>query len=150
MPRLHGNAGISLIEVLSAVGLFSVVAVGITTSVVSNVKLNSRSRTTAAATALVQDRIEQIRMIVPIINTVPAELTAGSYSDANNPLTPLGDANGTFTRTWTVAGVPQYLNGSVVGNRPGIVQVAVKVSWSGPLAGSMTAVTYACTTPTCG
>ena len=150
MNRFRSQAGVSMLEVLASLALFAVVASGLTTMTVSNIKLNSNSKTIAAATALVQIRIEQIRAIVPVINTVPADLTVGTHNDPNNPLTALGAANGTFTRSWSVTTVPQYLNGSVVGVRPGIVQVAVTVSWSKPAAGTLTSVTYACTTPDCG
>jgi type II secretory pathway pseudopilin PulG len=152
MRRIRNHDGLSIIEVLSAVGVFSLVAASITSSVVSNIKINTRGRTTSAAAALAQDKIEHLRNIVPdpVTNAVPADLTAGTHTDPGNPLTALGDTNGTFTRIWTVGGVPQYLNGTVVGNRPGVVLVSVTVSWPQPLAGSVTAVTYACTTPTCG
>jgi Tfp pilus assembly protein PilV len=150
MNQLRSQAGISMLEVLSSLALFAVVASGLTTMTVSNIKLNSSSKTIAAATALMQNKIEQIRAIVPVVNTVPADLTNGTHNDPNNPMTALGEPNGTFTRTWTVTTVPQYLNGSVVGARPGMVQVTVTVSWSTPVAGTLTAVTFACTTANCG
>ena len=150
MRRLRNQAGISLVEVLGALALFAVVASGLTTAAVSSIQLNSQSRTIAAATALMQNKMEQLRSTVPVVNTVPAELTVGTHNDPSNPITALGGSNGTFTRSWNVTTVAQYLNGSVVGARPGIVQVAVTVSWSAPRAGSLTAVTYACTTPNCG
>jgi Tfp pilus assembly protein PilV len=150
MNRLRSQAGSSLLEVLSATALFSVVAVGLTSSTVFNTKLSTNSRTIAAATTLLQNKVEQIRSTVPVANTVPPELTVGTHSDPNNPITALGATNGTFTRSWVVRTVPQYFNGSVVGARPGIVQVAVTVSWTTPGSGTMTAVTYACTMPNCG
>jgi Tfp pilus assembly protein PilV len=150
MNRLRGQSGISLIEVLGAIALFTAVAVGITNSTITNFKLSNDSRTMAAATALVQNKIEQIRMIVPQAGTVPADLTLGTHNPADNPITALGTPNGPFTRTWNVTGVPQYLNGVVVGMRPAIVEVVVTVSWTTPIPGSVKAVTYACTTPQCG
>ena len=146
---LANQTGLSLIEVLSAIALFTVIATGLNTSLTSNISLSSASRTTAAALALAQNKIEQIRQINPVQNVTPADLTLGTHSDPNNPLTALGATNGTFTRTWTVASVPQYLSGTLVGNRTGIAQVTVTVSWSTPVAGSLKAVTYACTTPLC-
>ncbi len=150
MNRLRRQTGFTLIEVLSAIGLFSIVAVGLSTSTISNMQLTSRSKTIAAANALLQNKIEQIRMIQPVLNTVPPDLTPGPHTDSSNPMTALGTANGTFTRTWTVSTIPQYLNGTVVGVRPAMVEVAVTVSWTTPLPGTVSAVTYACTTPTCG
>jgi Tfp pilus assembly protein PilV len=150
MNRFRSQDGISMLEVLASLTLFAVVASGLTTMTVSNIKLNSGAKTIAAATALMQNKMEQIRAIVPVVNTVPADLTIGTHNDPNNPMTALGEANGTFTRTWAVTSVPQYLNGTVVGARPGIVQVAVTVSWSTPVPGRLTAVTFACTTANCG
>jgi len=150
MARLSSERGLSLIEVIFAFSLFAAVAGAFSTSVATNIKLSNGSRTTAAATALVQGKIEQIRLTVPVTNVVPADLTLGTHNDPNNPLTAVGDANGTFTRSWVVTGVPQYLNGTVVGNRPAMVMVKVTVTWTKPLPGSQMAVTYACTTPNCG
>ena len=153
MNRVRNQRGITLIETMAALGVFSVVAVGFTTSTIANIKMNNESRTIAAATALVQNQIENIRMLQPVVSTVstiPADLTTGTHTDPNNPVTALGAANGTFTRTWTVSNVSQYLSGSVVGVRPGLIQVAVTVSWTTPIAGSVTAVTYACKTQYCG
>ena len=150
MRRLRSQTGISLLEVLASLTVFSVVAAGLTTSVVSNIKFNNSSRTIAAATALVQNKIEKIRMTVPVVNVTPSDLTVGTHTDPNNPLTALGASGGTFTRTWTVSSVSQYLSGSVVGVRPGMAQVAVTVSWTKPTSGSLTSVTYACTTSNCG
>jgi len=148
---LRRPAGFTLIEVMSAIAIFSVVAVGLSTSTISNMQLNTRSKTLAAASALLQNKIEQIRLIQGVSYTPPADLTSGTHPDtANNPMTALDSASGSFTRTWTVSGVPQYLGTTVVGVRPGVVKVVVTVSWSAPLAGSVSEVTYACTTPTCG
>jgi Tfp pilus assembly protein PilV len=150
MNRLRSEAGITIMEVLGTLAVFSVVATGLMTITASNGKLNNDSRTIAAATELAQNEIEKIRMIVPQPNVVPADLTSGSHIDPNNPLTALDGSGGSFTRTWNVTSVSQYLNGSVVGARPNMVQVAVTVSWTLPVARSVTEVTYACTTANCG
>ena len=150
MTRLGSERGITLIEVAFAFTLFAAVATALSTSIVANIKLSNNSRTIAAATALAQSKIEQLRLTVPVTNAVPTELTLGTHSDPNNPLTALGGTSGSFTRSWVVSGVPQYLNGSVVGNRPAMVEVAVTVRWTTPVAGSQTEVTYVCTTPNCG
>jgi hypothetical protein len=150
MQRLGSTDGVTFVEVLAALGLFSVVAVGLTTSIVSDTKLGNQSRVVAAGAALAQDKIEQLRMIQPVANTIPADLTVGTHVDPSDPMTWLGGTRGTLTRTWNVTGVPQYLNNAVVGVRPGIVQVAVTVSWSTPASGSITNVTFACTSTTCG
>jgi Tfp pilus assembly protein PilV len=150
MTQIRSQAGISLVEVLFSISLFSVVAVGLNASTVVNMQLNTRGKTIAAATALAQNKLEQIRMIIPVTNTVPADLTTGTHQDPGNPMTALDGGTGTFTRTWNVAGVPQYYNGSVVGVRPALVRVAVTVTWSTPIPGTVTVVSYTCSTPNCG
>jgi prepilin-type N-terminal cleavage/methylation domain-containing protein len=150
MNHPRSQTGFTLIEVMSAIGLFSIIAVGLSSSTIANMRLNSRGKTLAAAHALAQNKIEQIRLIQPAIFTIPADLTAGTHNDAGNPMTALDGTSGSFTRSWTVSMVPQYYNGSIVGARVGVVKVTVTVSWPNPLAGSVTHVTYACTTPTCG
>jgi Tfp pilus assembly protein PilV len=150
MKRLGTDSGISLIEVTFAFSLFAAVATALSTSIATNIKLSNESRTLAAGAALAQTKLEQLRLTAPVTNTMPADLTLGTHLDPGNPLTATGGTNGTFTRRWVVSGVPQYLNGTVVGSRAAMVEVAVTVSWTTPTAGSQTAVTYVCTTPYCG
>ena len=148
--RLRSQRGISLLEVLSALSLFSVVAVGLSGSTITNMQLNTRSRTIAAATALLQNKVEQIRLTAPQPNVWPADLIVGTHHDPANPLTALDGSGGSFTRRWEVTRLPQYNGTLVVGSRPAIVKVEVTVSWAGARPGSVRAVTYACTTPNCG
>jgi len=148
MNQLGNQTGLSLIEVLTAISLFSIVATGLSTSTISNMQLTTRSKLLTAANALVQNKIEQIRMINPDAYSVPSDLTPGTHPPET--VTALDGSNGSFTRSWTVTTVPQYYNGSVVGARPGLVEVTVTVAWTSPLPGMATAVTYACTTPICG
>ena len=150
MNCLCNQRGLGLIEVLSAIALFAVVATGLSSSGITSIKLNNQSRTAAAATALMLNKIEHLRTLIPVTNTVPADLALGAHDDPNNPITALGQPNGTFTRSWNVVSIPQYYNGTVVGVVPSIVQVAVTVSWTQPQPGRLTAVTYACTTLDCG
>ena len=138
MSVLCTERGVSLVEVLTALTLFAIVAAGLTVTTVSTTHSNTVSKTTAAASALVNDEIEQLRALDPATN--PAALTAGTHSDPSNPLTGSGAANGSFTRTWTVtANTPGH----------GLSEVAVSVSWNGPTPGTITGVTYVCSTATC-
>lgn len=151
-PRRHlsGAAGFGMVEVLAALALFSVVAVGVSAAIVSGTRSNFQSRMQAAASALAQNKIEQIRAIAPSSGTTPADLTLGLHTDSANPISGLEGSGGKFTRTWTVTGVKAYLGSTVVGWRPNMVRVEVHVSWTKPAAGDMAIVTYACTTPNCG
>lgn len=150
MGRSRREAGFGLIEILASIALFAVVAVAVSTSVVNTAKRNRQGSALSIAANLVQNQIEKIRAITPVSGTIPADLTTGLHLDPLNPISGTGAAGGGYTRTWTVAGVPQLLGGTVVGNVPGIVRVEVAVTWSVPFAGKMSATTYVCLTPTCG
>ncbi len=136
MTRARGQAGFSIIEVLAAMAIFGILAAGLTSATVGTIKSNSISRQAAAATALVQNKVEQLRA-----PTVPvADLTAGLHSDARNPMSSLGHGGGTFTRTWQVTRNSP---------RTGIAQVVVTVAWNGPEPLSVNGVTYVCQSATC-
>lgn len=138
MTMKRGNNGFAMLEVLAAVTLFAIVATGLAATTIGTVGANNVSRQAAAATALMHDKMEQLRALDPATN--PADLAAGSHSDPLNPLTPTGQGQGTYTRTWTVtANTP----------KTGLAQIAVTVSWKSPAARSITAATYVCQTATC-
>lgn len=140
-PSMRGNrqAGLSLLEVLSGMAVFAVVAAGLASTTVSTIKLNSTSRHTTVASFLIHDKVEELRSLNPAAN--PPDFTPGNHYDAGNPLSPLGVEGGMFTRTWTVTP-----------NRPGIgmAEVVVTVSWRSPDGPrSMSAATFVCRTETC-
>lgn len=138
MTMKRGNNGFAMLEVLAAVTLFAIVATGLAATTIGTVGANNVSRQAAAATALMHDKMEQLRALDP--TTSPADLAAGSHSDPLNPLTPMGQGQGTYTRTWTVtANTP----------KTGLAQIVVTVSWKSPAARSITAATYVCQTATC-
>jgi Tfp pilus assembly protein PilV len=132
----RGERGSSMIEVLAAVALFTIIAGGLTGAVVTNTKLSNGVRTTAAAAALAQNKIEQFRSIVTSTGVIPAALTVGTHTDGT--VTAMDGSGGTFTRSWTVTSV-----------KPGLVKVAIKIQWTTPVPGSTQVITYACTQPKC-
>jgi hypothetical protein len=67
-------------------------------------------------------------------------LSAGAHQDALNPLTPLAQAGGRFTRSWRVTPATP---------RVGLAEVVVTVAWNESTARSISAVTYVCTSTTC-
>jgi prepilin-type N-terminal cleavage/methylation domain-containing protein len=138
MTMMRRDNGFAMLEVLAAITLFAVVATGLAATTVGTVKANNASRQTAAATALMHDKLEQLRALDPATN--PPDLAAGSHNDPLNPLTPTGQAQGAYTRTWTVnRNTPKI----------GVAQIVVTVAWNGPAQHSITAVTYVCQTATC-
>jgi len=139
MKALRESAGFSLLEVLASITVFAVAAAGLSTATVGTLRANTNSRDISAATALVQDKIEQLRALDPTAN--PADLRAGSHSDTLNPMTPLGAAGGYFTRTWVVTSSTPQL---------GLGEAVVTVTWRrAGTSRSVRAVTYFCQSSTC-
>ena len=89
---LNSEKGIGLVEIIIAMLIF---AVGITAAIrtlpVSN-RSTTRARNLTTATNLAQQKIEEL-MGVPYND---AQLGAGTYNDADNPIERIS------TRTWTV------------------------------------------------
>jgi len=139
MMRRTDQRGFAMLEVMLAIGLFGLVAGGLSVATVGSVRANDISKQTSAAAALVQNTVERFRALNPAVSA--ADLTPGYHADPSNPLTPLGAANGFFTRSWTVtANTPKI----------GLSQVAVTVTWQRNATRSVTGVTYVCVTATCG
>ena len=102
MPAL-GNTGYSLLEILVAMAIFSIVSVALTSSITSGIRINHASGQLTQATVFAQDILEAL-------SARPAARTSGS--DTPQP---------GFIRTWTVTpDVPQ----------PGVTQIDVTVSWT--------------------
>ena len=101
MPAL-GRAGYSLIEVLVALTLFSVAALGISAGVATVVRTGKLSADFTHATILAQDKLEELRAQV-------GPVTTGSDSPQSG-----------FARTWAVT--PDS-------PETGVTQINVTVSW---------------------
>jgi type II secretory pathway pseudopilin PulG len=135
---LFGNTGFGTLEVLVVLGLFAVVATGLTVVSIGAMKANSTSRDAAAAATLIYDKIEKLRALDPATN--PADFLPGVHDDPLNPLSPLGQEGGRFERSWEVTGTTP---------RIGLAEVVVTVSWTDTTARSISGATYVCASSTC-
>jgi prepilin-type N-terminal cleavage/methylation domain-containing protein len=98
-----GNTGYSLLEMLVAMSIFSIVSVALTVSLTSGIRINHASERLTQATVLAHDTLE-------VLSARPAARESGS--DTPQP---------GFTRTWTVTpDVPQ----------PGVTQLDVTIAWT--------------------
>jgi type II secretory pathway pseudopilin PulG len=121
MNRLRNQRGISLIEIIAAVSVFAVVVVGLSPTLLGARKYAELSKNQSIATALAQDKIEELR--------VSSTVSGGS----DGPLQPSGASGGIFSRTWTVSA------NSPVSN---VNKVTVTVTWpERPNNSSVTLVT---------
>jgi type II secretory pathway pseudopilin PulG len=135
---LASAAAFTLLEVLGALAVFGVVAAGLAANTVSVVKWNRTSHSVSVATMLAQDLVEQLRALDPSAN--PAALTAGTHTDANNPLKPNGTVGGRYVRTWTVTRDAPA---------PALSTVVVSVSWTDGTTRTVRVTALLCQTPTC-
>jgi prepilin-type N-terminal cleavage/methylation domain-containing protein len=139
MKYLNNQSGFSMVEVLASMAIFAVAAVGLVATTVSTTKSNSTSRHTTVASALIQDKIEELRAMDPSLN--PADFAPGTHVDAANPMTALGEPGGIYVRSWNVtANVPAI----------GLAEVVVTLAWNTPDGPrSLRAASLLCQTATC-
>jgi Tfp pilus assembly protein PilV len=118
--RLAGRSterGISLLESLAATAFLSLGLLGLAAGTVSVTRSAKTADGLAAANALAVQKLEQLRSM-PL---GAAQLAAGNYADASNPLRADGTPAGTYTRSWAVSAkdTPRF----------GLKTVTVTVSW---------------------
>jgi|GEM_PF-870143 len=106
------DLGFTLLELMIALTVFSVGALGITAMYVSVSKGSAFGRRLTTATVLAQSQIETFK------NMAFAGITTGN--DPNNPIDEDGNASGIYTRTWTVTNNTPFAN---------VKRVECTVSW---------------------
>src|SRR5207245_2848948 len=116
-PRARSR-GFSLLDALAGVTFIAVAILGLSAASVSVTRNSKGADSTSAATALAQQKLEQLRSM-PLLAT---ELNPGIYYDSGNKLKADGTTGGTFDRSWTVSekDIP----------RPGLKTVTVTVGWT--------------------
>jgi len=139
MKRLSCTKGVTVIEVMAAVGIFALVASGLTANTVAIIRNNMISKKAATASALIHDKVEYLRALDP--EQSPPDFEPGAHSDALNPMNPLGQQGGDYIRTWVVTRDTPAT---------GLAEIEVTVAWQKPTPSSITGVTYVCQTGTCG
>ena len=117
MDRRH-TRGTSVIEALGTIAFIGIAVAGFAVTSVSLTRLDKGAGSTAAATALAQQKLEELRSL-PL---GAAALATGIYVDPANPMRPDGSAGGVFNRRWTVS--PNNTP------RNGLKTVVVAVSWT--------------------
>ncbi|MGH7819329.1 MAG: type IV pilus modification PilV family protein [Candidatus Binatia bacterium] len=123
------EAGTSLVEIVVALVIFTVIILGLGNSVVSSRQTGASSRALAEATTLALDKLEHLRTLL----LIDAQVAAGAHADATS-FHPDGTTGGPYTRTWTIT---QDL--PVVGMK----RVEMRVSWMDRgVPASITLVTY--------
>lgn len=132
LPIPTGQAGLTTVEILAGVVIFSLVAAGSMLLSIGSMKATTTSRQATAAATLIYDKIDQLRSLDPATNP---DLAAGSHSDPSNPLKEDGQTGGRFTRTWFVTQDSPEI---------GLSEVVITVGWTDYGPRSMTGTTYVC------
>lgn len=138
MKAFANRRGISTMETLGSLTVMAIVMAGLALTTVRATRQNDSSKIEAQASALVQDKMEQLRALDP--GSSPADLTAGTHVDPRNPLGADPSTAGRFTRTWTVQRDTPLR---------GLAQVNIVVSTTGHNPISVSGVSFLCTTRTC-
>jgi len=125
MQSLASERGATFIEVISAVSVFALTAVGLSPALLSSRKMAATSSNRSVATTLAIDKIEWLRAS----SALPA---AGSESVNSDGTT----GSGIFTRSWS------YSTNGYDNSVTGISRMSVTVTWPDrPSPQSVTLVT---------
>lgn len=112
---IKNQDGLSLIETLIALAIFSIGILGVAQLQLWNVRNNTTGNITTQATMLARAQLEVLKNTEDVTT-----LTSGA--DANNPINPDGTAGGIYTRSWVVTGAGV---GGLAAR-----QIEVTVSWN--------------------
>ncbi len=114
----QNEAGLTLIEVMIALAIFSIGILAVAQLQILNAKNNTTGNISTQATLLARAKIEDLKNM-PFTH---AELNIGTHIDVNNPINIQGTAGGIFTRRWSVSGF--------AGDPANWRQVDMTVSWN--------------------
>ena len=95
----RATRGLSLLEALAATGFLAIALFAFGSNSVSLTRNAKNADSVGAATALAQQKLEQLRSM-PL---GAAQLASGQYYDASNPLKADGTGGGVYSRSWTVS-----------------------------------------------
>jgi type II secretory pathway pseudopilin PulG len=96
--RLKGcNRGYLLLEVMAAVGIFSIGFLAVGTLMVSSTRNTSTGHIITQATRLAEETLEDLKNH-GLGNLVPG----GPYFDPQNPIDEWGNSGGIYTRIWSI------------------------------------------------
>jgi Tfp pilus assembly protein PilV len=114
--RLVSASGFSVVEVIVALGIFSVAILGLAVGAITITRANKTSENHTIAANLAQDRLEQLKALTA--TTFSAVMT-GCTSYTSPGCSESNLAGGAFSRSWQV----------IPNSPPGINSINVKVDW---------------------
>ena len=128
--RRRRSRGFSLLDALAGLTFIAASLLGLSAASISLTRNSKSADSTSAATALAQQKLEQLRSM-PLL---APDLDPGIYYDPANKLKADGTMGGIFDRSWTVSlkDIP----------RPGLKTVTVTVAWTDSRAHSTQVASY--------
>jgi len=129
-PRRRRARGFSLLDALAGLSFISASLLGLSAASISLTRNSKGADSTSAATALAQQKLEQLRSM-PLNAT---ELDPGIYYDPANKLKADGTSGGTFDRSWLVSVKDTP--------KPGLKTVTVTVAWTDSRSHSTQVASY--------
>ncbi|MBI4641822.1 MAG: prepilin-type N-terminal cleavage/methylation domain-containing protein [Candidatus Tectomicrobia bacterium] len=115
-----GSAGFTLVELLVAMAILSIGLLTVVQVQAAAARSNLNARRVAAASALTQEKIEEL------INLPTLAVTQGFVNDTGNPLKADGTPGGIYSRSWKIT------------DAPGMKELEVKVTWTGGASRTVT------------
>ncbi|MBF0589479.1 MAG: prepilin-type N-terminal cleavage/methylation domain-containing protein [Magnetococcales bacterium] len=109
------ESGFTLLEILIAMLIFSIGLLAMARLQMEMTRGNAASKRITTATLLAEDKIEELKA------SGFGTLINNTYTDPNNPVTPLGSSGGLYTRTWTIADYEGVTT---------MKQITVTITWS--------------------
>jgi len=123
LPLIGWEGGFTLNEVLASIALISISILGFSLNTMSVIRGNYISKNVTTATFLAQDKIEQLKSLVPLTDV-------GNCPDPpEKDITATGSAGGIYARCWTIKTSPLGA---------GLREITVTVHWTDYLGHKVT------------
>jgi type II secretory pathway pseudopilin PulG len=95
--RKGSNRGYLLLEVMAAMGIFSIGFLAVGTLMVSTTRNNSGGHIVTQATLLAEETLEDLKK-----EGLGSLVPGGPYTDPQNPIDEWGNSGGIYTRSWVI------------------------------------------------
>jgi type II secretory pathway pseudopilin PulG len=92
-----GNRGYLLLEIMTAIAIFSIAFLAVGTMIVSTTRNNTTANILTQATLLAEEKLEDLKK-----GSLSGLVPGGPYPDPQNPIDDWGERGGIYTRSWVI------------------------------------------------